>query len=299
MGRLIFIFKGVVKMFHKLQKYELDTILEKHKLWLSDKSLGERADLRDADLRDADLRGTNLYRADLRGADLRGADLCRADLSKSTLCEANLCGTNLYRADLRGTNLYRANLGRANLYKANLRRADFSEADLRGADLSESILCESDLREADLRKADLGMADINFANLCGADLTGAFLGGAYFDEAYVSDAHIDYPIACPEKGSFIGYKQANELIVELLILDTAMRCSATSRKCRCSEAKVISITTLAGDYTDITEVCSNFDNDFIYKVGEIVKVENFDTNRWNECSSGIHFFITRDEAVNY
>ena len=78
-----------------------------------------------------------------------------------------------------------------------------------------------------------------------------------------------------------------------------MRCSATSRKCRCSEAKVISITTLTGDYTDVTEICSNFDNDFIYKVGEIVKVENFDTNRWNECSSGIHFFITRDEAVNY
>ena len=264
MGRLIFIFKGVVKMFHKLQKYELDTILEKHKLWLSDRSLGERADLRDADLRDADLCGANLYRADLRGADLR-----------------------------------RANIGSANLYGANLRRADFSEADLRGTELCKSILCEADLRGADLRKANLSRADINFANLYGADLTGAFLGGAYFDEAYVSEAHIDYPIACPEKGSFIGYKQANGLIVELLILDTAMRCSATSRKCRCSEAKVISITTLAGDYTDVTEVCSNFDNDFIYKVGETVKVENFDTNRWNECSSGIHFFITRDEAVNY
>lgn len=25
----------------------------------------------------------------------------------------------------------------------------------------------------------------------------------------------------------------------------------------------------------------------------------FDKNRWDECSEGIHFFITRDEAVNY
>ena len=25
----------------------------------------------------------------------------------------------------------------------------------------------------------------------------------------------------------------------------------------------------------------------------------FDTNRWNECAPGIHFFITRQEAVNY
>lgn len=147
----------------------------------------------------------------------------------------------------------------------------------------------ADLRDADLRYADLSYADLREANL----------GGAYLGGAYIHGAYIDYPIACPEKGSFIGYKKANDLIVELQILDTAMRCSATSRKCRCSEAKVISITTLGGYPADVTEVCSDYDNGFIYKVGEIVKVENFDTNRWKECSSGIHFFITRDEAVDY
>ena len=34
-------------------------------------------------------------------------------------------------------------------------------------------------------------------------------------------------------------------------------------------------------------------------VGDIVRVDNFDKNRWNECSTGIHFFITRQEAVDY
>lgn len=28
-------------------------------------------------------------------------------------------------------------------------------------------------------------------------------------------------------------------------------------------------------------------------------VDNFDENRWNECAAGIHFFITREEAVRY
>ena len=28
-------------------------------------------------------------------------------------------------------------------------------------------------------------------------------------------------------------------------------------------------------------------------------VKDFDDDRWNECSTGIHFFITRDEAVMY
>lgn len=36
-----------------------------------------------------------------------------------------------------------------------------------------------------------------------------------------------------------------------------------------------------------------------YHVGEIVRVDNFDDNRWRECSTGIHFFMTRDEAVRY
>lgn len=33
--------------------------------------------------------------------------------------------------------------------------------------------------------------------------------------------------------------------------------------------------------------------------GETIHVEDFDTNRWNECATGIHFFITRIEAVAY
>jgi hypothetical protein len=36
-----------------------------------------------------------------------------------------------------------------------------------------------------------------------------------------------------------------------------------------------------------------------YKAGAIVQcVKPFDKNRWNECSTGIHFYITREEAMN-
>jgi hypothetical protein len=34
-------------------------------------------------------------------------------------------------------------------------------------------------------------------------------------------------------------------------------------------------------------------------VGETIEVKDFDDDRWNECSAGIHFFITRKEAVEY
>ena len=214
----------------------------------------------------------------------------RADLSGADLEYANLDG-----ADLRDANLSGADLGGANLGCADLRGADLRGADLRGADLGHANLYGANLWYADLRGADL-----RYASLDGADFSGADLGGANLWSTDLSCVkNIFFPMACPEKGSFIAFKKAGCYIIELFIPSNAKRCSATSRKCRCSKAKVISITTPSGDKTNITEVHSNYDPNFIYKLGEYVEVKNFDDNRWNECSTGIHFFITRQEAVNY
>ena len=107
-------------------------------------------------------------------------------------------------------------------------------------------------------------------------------------------------MACPEKGSFIGFKKVcGDLIVELEITADALRSSATGRKCRCSKAKVLSITNIDGTESDIDSARSLWDPDFAYTVGETIEVSNFDTNRWNECAPGIHFFISRQEAVDF
>ena len=154
---------------------------------------------------------------------------------------------------------------------------------------------------ANLYRADLSGADLSLANLSLANLYRANLSGADLSEANLSGAkNINYPIACPEKGSFIAFKKASGgFIVELEIPEDAKRCSATTRKCRCSKARVVSITNPDGTETEVTSVASKRDAGFVYKVGEVVEVPNFDENRWNECSTGIHFFITRDEAVDY
>lgn len=141
------------------------------------------------------------------------------------------------------------------------------------------------------------------ANLCGADLSGANLSRANLCGTDLSKLIYDedtafYALQCPETGSFIGYKKAHGYIVELEILADAKRSSATSRKCRCSAAKVLSITTVNGR-TKVKEIASNRDPNFVYRVGEIVRVDCFDEDRWNECSTGIHFFITRSEAERY
>lgn len=195
-------------------------------------------------------------------------------------------------------------LGNPNGVRANLRGADLSYANLSGADLSYADLRVADLSYANLRDADLCDADLSYANLRNANLRGADLRNAKLYNSkniesinwYLNTSF--YPLQCPESGSYIGYKKAHKMIIKLEILNDSLRSSATSRKCRASKAKVLSITSF-DEKQNVQSISSDYDENFIYEVGKIVEVTNFDTNRWNECSTGIHHFITREEAVKY
>lgn len=261
-----------------LNQEELNEILEKHEMWLRGEEGGERADLINVDLRGVNLSYTNLSGADLRNANLGGVDLTYIDLSN-----ADLWNTNLSYTELKGSNLWNINLS-----ESDLNNADLSYTNLRGANLSYTNLSYTDLRGADLRYANL-----NNANLWDANLRYAILNNI---ETNINT--IGYNLACPEEGSFIGYKKSNGCIVKLLILEDSKRSSATTFKCRCDKAKVLDITEIATG-EKLKSVSSNYDGDFIYRVGEIITVEDFDDDRWNECSTGIHLFVNKENALNY
>ena len=256
-----------------MTKGELQDIIESHKKWLNGDG-GERANLCGADLSDTDLRNVSLHHAlmihaDLCNANMSGIKLCGGDLSDAILCNADLSC-------------------------AIINAANLSYADLSGANLCYTNLCNTDLHNANISDAKLCGANLSGANLSRANLRGTDLSKLIYDEDTAF-----YALQCPETGSFIGYKKVHGYIVELEILADAKRSSATSRKCRCSAAKVLSITTISGKSTNVKEIASNRDSNFVYRVGEIVRVDCFDENRWNECSTGIHFFITRSEAERY
>ena len=137
------------------------------------------------------------------------------------------------------------------------------------------------------------------ANLRGAYLADAYLRGANLEGADYSEYTSFLTYQCPIEGSFIGWKKCGRYIVKLKICEDADRSSSTSLKCRCSKAEVLEIQNLDGSRAGITEICSDYNKDFIYKVGETVEVKDFDKCRWNECSNGIHFFIDRNVAVAY
>ena len=183
-------------------------------------------------------------------------------------------------------NLSGADLSCANLSCVNLKYANLSGAYLKYANLSDANLKFANLSCANLKYADLSGANLKYANLSGANLSGA--------------DNIPYiPMICPEEGEFIGWKRANNKIVKLLITEDSLRSSACGRNCRCSKAIVLGIYNLDGTEADKKTVKSNYDQTFVYTLGETVEVKNFNTNRWNECAAGIHFFINRQEAINY
>ena len=259
------------------------------------------ANLRGADISSANLYGANLYCADISCADLRYANLGDANLRGANLGDANLRGANLSDADLRGANLNGADLRGANLSGANfcnayLGSANLGDANLRGANLRDANLCNANLSGAYLYCADISCADLRYANLRDAYLSNANLRNANLCGA----KEIPFvPFYCPSEGSFIGWKKVSNYLIKLQIPEDAKRSSATSQKCRCDKAKVLAITELDGT-NPISEI-ENFaySPSVLYKVGEMVIPDSFDEDRWNECSHGIHFFINKQDAINY
>lgn len=252
-----------------------------------------------------------LVKAVRRGANLRGANLCYA-----YLCEANLFGADLRGTDICDANLCDADLDFAHLCDADLRGADLRDAKLRGTDLRDAYLCDADLRGAmlrgaklrgaKLRNADLRDADLRDADLCDADLHGArlrgtgFLGANFCGANFCGASNIPYiSLSCPSDGSFIGWTKVHGKLIKLEIPEDAKRSSATTNQCRCDKAKVLSITDIDGN-NPINKIANEIQMHHItYKVGKMVYSDSFDEERWNECSHGIHFYIDKQDAINY
>ena len=216
--------------------------------------------------------------ANLSGANLSGANLCNANLRNANLCNANLGGANLG-----GASLYVANLSGASLYVANLYVANLSGADLSGADLSGA-----NLRNANLSNANLSGADLSGASLYGANLSGASLYGAE-----------GLAFQIPQEGSLIVWKKLrNGVLAKLLVQEKAKRtASIVGRKCRAEYVKVLEL--VSPNPVAENAGLSSYDGVTTYRVGRIVRPDEYNGDPRVECTNGIHFFLTREEAEAY
>ena len=160
--------------------------------------------------------------------------------------------------------------------------------------------------------ADFSGADFSGADFSGADFSGVYFRGANFRYANFSGVDFSGAVNIPKlataqteivpDGAIIGWKQCRDhRIVKLLIPENAKRSNATGRKCRAEFAQVLAIYKAGSDIPfKRATATSHHDYSFIYRIGATVAPrEAFSEDRLDECASGIHFFITREEAENY
>ena len=150
-----------------------------------------------------------------------------------------------------------------------------------------SVLFEHTTKDNSVKKTVVKAVESG-ATLIGANLRGADLIRIISQRTIV-----------PEEGSFIAWKKgANQHLIKIEVpADAKRHSSLTGRKCRCEFAKVLDIRNSKG--YKVKECCSQHSSDFTYRIGEIIKPDNYDPDPLEECSHGIHFFISKQEAKDW
>ena len=84
------------------------------------------------------------------------------------------------------------------------------------------------------------------------------------------------------------------IVVANIPKDAQVR-GGVGEKCRANKAV---ITDIIGKIQGEKAGISSYDKTTMYKIGDVVEIENFDIS-FEECAAGFHFFCTKKEARRY
>lgn len=243
----------------------------------------------------------DLQHASLTGADLRGCtfECCRLD-------GANFVGAQLQGAKFLDCSGFRVNFTDAEMQECCIDNTELTdERDELGTSAFSHCLFDyvrfnkADLQHAVFRSCDMSGASLHRAKV-GTDILKRFnctkLTGAIGIPKAITAA---VPVL-PE-GVFRGWKRcADGRIVELQIPANAMRSAGLSRKIRAEAALTVSILSPAFKWCkNAVSQRNTGGSDCQYRVGFFTTADKWDNDPWNVCTHGIHFFLTREEAVAY
>ena len=282
------------KSSKKLSQVEINRIIRSHKKWILGDIKGNRAKIENVEFSNLDLISNFLERSLISNVYIKNTHMTHINFKNTLLKNAVISNTDLSSANFRhailenvtfkNCNLNEADFKNTMLENINIVNCSMTGANLKGINVENIKISESEMLHMDLRNAELYDIDIKDTNIKWSDLTNATL-----ESIRTTNIKSNFPIACPEEGSFIGWKKCEDnLIVKLEIPSDAKRSSGTSRKCRASKAKVLEIQNMDGTKANGNTAISI--KGLTYAIGKTVHPDFFDENRWNECSNGIHFF---------
>lgn len=271
------------------------------------------------DFSGADLSGTDFSGARFNNVHFNGANLSGANFSGADFYTVDFSGADLNGADFRGADFYTVDFGGADLNGADFSSAHslggtFYRAKLKGAKFNDSYFGCNDFRHAHLHETDFSNSDFTLANFGNAHFENTDFNGSNLFEANLlgasgltsiryNNATKYFTLQCPATGEFEAYKKVcakpdgDICLVKLLIPEDALRSSATSDVCRCSKAKILSITDMDGakEYKKIRNLYDSFD---VYEVGKTIKAAHFNKNRWSEYGAGIIFCMNPETLTD-
>lgn len=276
---------------------ELEQKLKEHKLWL--KSNG--------------VKGTqlNLHNHYLLGNKHQNVlNKYKNYLSKANMKDTIFIGIILKNADLHETNLSDSYIFNSMLLGCNMHKCMFVNA----------CICESSLNYSILEDCDFSAATINSSSCVKVQVQNIF----YDRDTYLDDCHLTQicstsriPVFKDRLGTIlkepmIGYKKCRDnTIVTLEIPAGAVVFSINGKKCRTNIAKCVDIEFRQDRLNRLHGISkhrrdmrgrvafSEHDHNFSYRIGQTYTIDDFDLRYNVECTNGIHFFKTYEEAMEY
>lgn len=261
-----------------------------------------------------------------RGARMKGLNFsgrkCRifdSDFSLGTVEQSIFYKVDFYNCDIAHTKFKAVSFKGSYFYRLVTELTEFDGCDFTFSYMTDFTFDNCTFRQCDFTKCNVENVLFKSCSFYDCDFNEADLPHFFYPECMVDCTNIPYmPMACPEEGEIIGYKIASSkrlrfsgqfkrdnenlgpanVLVILKIPADAKRSSAGGRKCRCDKAEVIGLEHITS-HENLSEAISKYDINFEYRIGEKISVPDFDENRWHECSTGIHFFINRKEALQY
>lgn len=213
----------------------------------------------------------------------------RLSFREKSFCDMDLTGWDLQNIDFT---------------LSEFRNVILNGVNLQNSSIENALLDGCPMKHANLRRANMRTASMRYCDMSGCHIEGADLFGAVLEHAVLTEITSDeetqwFRMHCPETGPILGYKKCvNDRLVQLLIPADAKRTSATLPSCRCNKAKVLTIKSFDSS-EEYTEAWSLVDENFVYRKGEWVEVPDFNEDRWMDSTTGIHFWMTREEAIGY
>ena len=299
----------------------LREVIEDHKKWLVSNRSGNfekyRARFGYFILSCASLVCENLDGAIFTGTTISGCHFSNCSFVGALFELCTIKDTVMRNSDFSNVSIGTTDITNVSFANSVFRNADFRNMHFYGdsIDMSCTKLEGASFYHCNFDKTSFiksNMTDAHFGYSClgESNLTDAWIRNTHFNNAYIEKAMMPYfPMVCPDEGEFIAWKACrvswgNEVvIVKLLIPKDAKRSSGTGRKCRADKAKVLEFQSLDGTKLNGKQkscIVSWWNGRFTYNIGKIVKPEEpFCENRYEECASGIHFFMNREEAVRF